>query len=41
MLLSVSSGVGIAVDVAIIALIVIFALIGLHKGFFKSVLSMN
>ena len=40
MLLSVSSGVGIGIDVAIVALIVIFALIGFHKGFFKSVISM-
>lgn len=40
MLLSMSSTIGIAVDVAIVALIVILAFIGLHKGFFKSVLSM-
>lgn len=40
MLLSVSSTVGIAIDVAIVAVLVIFAFIGLHKGFFKSVLSM-
>jgi uncharacterized membrane protein required for colicin V production len=40
MLLSISSNVGIAIDVAIIALVVICALIGFHKGFFKSVISM-
>ena len=40
MLLSMSSTIGIALDVVIIALIVIFAFIGLRKGFFKSVLSM-
>ena len=39
MLLSVSA-LGIAIDVAIVALIAIFALIGLRKGFFKSVISM-
>ena len=40
MLLSVSSGAGIAIDVLIVALIAVFALIGFKKGFFKSVLSM-
>lgn len=40
MLLSVSSTVGIALDVLIVALIVVFAFIGLRQGFFKSVLSM-
>ena len=40
MLLSVNSVVGITIDVLIVALVAIFALIGLRKGFFKSVLSM-
>ena len=40
MLLSVSSVAGIVIDVAIVALIAIFAIIGLRKGFFKSVLSL-
>lgn len=40
MLLSATSGIGVAIDVTIIALVVLFALIGLHKGFFKSVISM-
>lgn len=40
MLLSISSVAGIAFDVAIIALLVIFGLIGFKKGFFKSVISM-
>lgn len=40
MLLSVSSTMGIVFDVAIIAILVIFGLIGLRKGFFKSVLSL-
>lgn len=35
-----ASGVGIAIDVAIVVLLVIFGLIGFKKGFFKSVLSM-
>jgi len=35
-----ASTVGVAIDVAIIALIVLFAIIGFHKGFFKSVISM-
>ena len=40
MLLSVSSTMGIVFDVVIIALLVIFGLIGLRKGFFKSVISL-
>ncbi len=40
MLLSVSSVSGIVIDVLIIAFIAVFALIGLRKGFFKSVLSL-
>lgn len=40
MLLSVSSTVGIVIDVLIVAILAIFALIGFKKGFFKSVLSM-
>lgn len=40
MLLSISSTMGIVFDVAIIAILVIFGLIGLRKGFFKSVLSL-
>ncbi|MBQ7797891.1 MAG: CvpA family protein [Clostridia bacterium] len=40
MLLSVSSTMGIVIDVLIIAVLAIFGLIGLRKGFFKSVLSM-
>lgn len=40
MLLSASSVSGIAIDVIIVALIAIFAIIGLRKGFFKSVLSL-
>lgn len=40
MLLSVSSVGGIVIDVLIIALIAVFAIIGLRKGFFKSVISL-
>jgi len=40
MLLSVSSTTGIAIDVIIVGLILIFGFIGLRKGFFKSVLAM-
>ena len=40
MLLSVSSVSGIVIDLVIIALVAILALVGLRKGFFKSVLSM-
>ncbi|MBQ8522236.1 MAG: CvpA family protein [Clostridia bacterium] len=40
MLLSVSSTMGIVFDVIIVAILAIFGLIGLRKGFFKSVLSM-
>ncbi len=40
MLLSVASTVGIVLDVAIVALLLICAFIGLHKGFFKSIISM-
>ena len=40
MLLSVSSTMGVLFDVLIIAILVIFGLIGLRKGFFKSVLSL-
>ncbi len=40
MLLSVSSTVGIVIDVLIIAVIALLALIGLRKGFFKSVLAL-
>lgn len=39
-LLSISSGVGIGIDVAIVGLVLILALIGLRKGFIKSVLAM-
>lgn len=40
MILSVNSTVGIAFDVVIVAILAIFGLIGLKKGFFKSVLSL-
>ncbi len=40
MLLAMSKTIGVAIDVIIVALIVVFAFIGLRKGFFKSVLSM-
>lgn len=40
MLLSVSSTMGIIFDVAIIAILLVFGLIGLKKGFFKSVLAL-
>ena len=40
MLLSVSSVAGVVIDVLIVALIAVFAIIGLRKGFFKSVLSL-
>ncbi len=40
MLLSVSSTMGIVFDVVIVALLVLFGLIGFRKGFFKSVLSL-
>lgn len=40
MLLSASKYIGVGIDVTIVAVIVIFALIGLFKGFFKSILSM-
>ena len=40
MILSISSVAGVAIDVAIILLLAVFAIIGLRKGFFKSVLSM-
>ena len=40
MLLSVSSTVGMVLDVLIVALLVIFGFIGFRKGFFKSVLSL-
>jgi uncharacterized membrane protein required for colicin V production len=40
MILSVSSTMGIVFDVVIIAMLVIFGLIGFRKGFFKSVLSL-
>lgn len=40
MLLAMSKTIGIAIDVIIVALVVVFAFIGLRKGFFKSVLSM-
>lgn len=40
MLLSVSSTMGVVFDVLIIAILAIFGLIGLRKGFFKSVLSL-
>lgn len=40
MLLSISSTMGIIVDVAIIAILVVFGFIGYRKGFFKSILSM-
>lgn len=39
-LLSASKFIGVGIDVAIVGVIVIFALIGLFKGFFKSVISM-
>lgn len=39
-ILSVTSSVGLAIDIIIIALIVIFGIIGYVKGFFKSVISM-
>lgn len=38
--MSISSGVGIGIDVAIVALLVILGIIGLSKGFIRSVLSM-
>lgn len=40
MLLSASKVIGVGIDVTVIAIIVIFALIGLFKGFFKSIISM-
>lgn len=40
MLLSISSVVGIAIDVIIVALLLIFGFIGFKKGFFKSILSL-
>ncbi len=40
MLLSASSFLGVAIDVVIVAIVAVFGLIGLKKGFFKSVLSM-
>ena len=39
-LLSISSNIGVLIDIIIIAVLVVFALIGLRVGFFKSVLSM-
>ena len=39
-LLSVSSTIGLVIDIAIIAVLVVFALVGLRNGFFKSVISM-
>lgn len=39
MLLSISSTVGIALDVIIVAMLVIFGFVGFKKGFFKSILS--
>lgn len=40
MLLSASKYIGVGIDVTVVAVIVIFALIGLSKGFLKSILSM-
>ncbi len=40
MFMLLASGVGIAIDVAIVVLVALFALIGFKKGFFKSVISM-
>ena len=40
MLLSISSSMGIVLDVVIVALIAIFAIVGFRKGFFKSVLAL-
>lgn len=40
MLLAMSKTIGVAIDVMIVALIVVSAFIGLRKGFFKSVISM-
>ena len=39
MLLSISSTLGIVLDVVIVAMLVIFGFIGFKKGFFKSVIS--
>ena len=39
MLLSISSTMGVILDVLIVAVLVVFGLIGLKKGFFKSVIS--
>lgn len=40
MLLAASKFIGVGIDVTVVAVIVIFALIGLFKGFFKSIMSM-